>query len=108
MVKISKKKIKKILINKYFLISFSFIIWICFFDTNSLILHYKFKITIDKMMLYRNFIKKKILHEKKIVKKLSTDLKFIEKYAREKFYMKKEDEDLFVYKDDKEISSINM
>ncbi|WP_238783765.1 FtsB family cell division protein [Blattabacterium cuenoti] len=91
---------KKIFKNKYFWISFLFLIWMSFFDTNSLELHWKFKKNLNQMILDRDFLKEKILSEGNHLKKLNTDSKYLEKVAREKFYMKKEDEDLFlvVYK----------
>ncbi|WP_185861362.1 FtsB family cell division protein [Blattabacterium cuenoti] len=91
-----KQKKHKILRNKYFWISIFFLIWISFFDSNSLMLHYKFKKNIHEMTKKRNFLKKKILLEAIQLKKLTTDTKYLEKLAREKFYMKKKDEDLFV------------
>ncbi len=44
---------------QYFWISFFFLIWMSFFDSNSFILHYKFKKNIKKMTLDRDFLKKK-------------------------------------------------
>ncbi|WP_185857411.1 FtsB family cell division protein [Blattabacterium cuenoti] len=91
-----KEKKYRVLKNKYFWISVLFFIWMFFFDSNSLILHYKLKKSIEKMTRNRNFLKKKISLEETKFKKLTTDSKYLEKLAREKFYMKKEDEDLFI------------
>ncbi|WP_185869133.1 FtsB family cell division protein [Blattabacterium cuenoti] len=90
------KKKYKFLKKKYFWISFFFLIWMCFFDSNSFILHYKFEKNIKEMILDRDYLKKKILLEENQLKKLTMDPKYLEKLARERFYMKKEDEDLFV------------
>ncbi|WP_185853610.1 FtsB family cell division protein [Blattabacterium cuenoti] len=81
-----------------------------FFDSNSLILHYKFNKSIKKMTLDRDFLKNKISSEENHLKKLTTDPKYLEKLAREKFYMKKEDEDLFVIsnKSDKKNQPVNV
>ncbi|ACY40537.1 putative septum formation initiator-related protein [Blattabacterium sp. (Blattella germanica) str. Bge] len=87
---------------------FFFFIWISFFDSNSLILHYKFKKSIQQMTLDRDSLKKKILLEENHLKKLTTDPKYLEKLAREKFYMKKEDEDLFVISDKTKLSPSHM
>ncbi|WP_185852862.1 FtsB family cell division protein [Blattabacterium cuenoti] len=87
---------KKIFKSKYFWISLFFFIWMFFFDTNSLVLHWKFKKNINKMISDRDSLKRKIFLERNHLKKLNTDPKYLEKLAREKFYMKKEDEDLFV------------
>ncbi|WP_023469908.1 FtsB family cell division protein [Blattabacterium cuenoti] len=86
----------KILKNKYFWISIFFFIWMSFFDSNSFILHYKFRNSIREMTSNRDFLKKKILLEANKFKKLKTDPLYLEKLAREKFYMKKENEDLFI------------
>ncbi len=67
-----------------------------FFDSNSLMLHYKFQNSIREMTSNRDFLKKKILLEGNQLKKLKTDSLYLEKLAREKFYMKKKDEDLFI------------
>ncbi len=56
MIKTRKYKILK---NKYFWISIFFLIWISFFDSNSLMLHLKFKKSIQEMTLNRDFLKKK-------------------------------------------------
>ncbi|WP_238784274.1 FtsB family cell division protein, partial [Blattabacterium cuenoti] len=86
----------KILKNKYFWISLFFFIWISFFDTNSLVLHWKLRKSINKMIIERDLLKNKISLEENFLKKLNTDIKYLEKLAREKFYMKKDDEDLFM------------
>ncbi|WP_185871175.1 FtsB family cell division protein [Blattabacterium cuenoti] len=92
-----EKKYSSIVIkNKYFWISLSFFIWMSFFDTNSLVLHWKIKNEIKEITLDRDYLKNKILLEKNHLKKLTKDSKYIEKLAREKFHMKKEDEDLFI------------
>ncbi|BBA17044.1 FtsB family cell division protein [Blattabacterium cuenoti] len=91
-----KKKYKILLKNKYFWISIFFFIWMSFFDSNSFMLHYKFRNSIQEMTSNRDFLRKKILLEGIQLKKLTTDSMYLEKLAREKFYMKKEDEDLFI------------
>ncbi|WP_185858612.1 FtsB family cell division protein [Blattabacterium cuenoti] len=91
-----EKKYRRFINNKYFWISFLFLIWMFFFDSNSLILHYKFNNSIQEMILDRDSLKNKISLEENYLKKLTTDPFYLEKLAREKFYMKKEDEDLFV------------
>ncbi|WP_185862784.1 FtsB family cell division protein [Blattabacterium cuenoti] len=89
---------QKIFKSKYFWISLFFFIWMFFFDTNSLVLHWKFQKNINKMISDRDSLKRKIFLEGNYLKKLNTDPKYLERLAREKFYMKKEDEDLFVIK----------
>ncbi|WP_185882494.1 FtsB family cell division protein [Blattabacterium cuenoti] len=88
----------KILKNKYIWSSLLFIIWMLFFDTNSLILHWKFHQNKHQLITDRDYLKKKILIEKNHLKQLITNPKFLEKVAREKLFMKKNDEDLFIVK----------
>ncbi len=56
-----KKKIKILIKNKYFWMSIMFLIWISFFDTNSLLLHYKFSKDIDNMTKSKEYLKKKYI-----------------------------------------------
>ncbi|WP_185862223.1 septum formation initiator family protein [Blattabacterium cuenoti] len=100
------KKKYRIFKNKYFWISFFFFIWMSFFDSNSLILHYKFNKSIQNMIYDRDYLKNKILLEGNYLNKLTNNSIYLEKLAREKFFMKKEDEDLFVCK--QKIKPINM
>ncbi|WP_185865098.1 hypothetical protein [Blattabacterium cuenoti] len=55
--------IKKIIKNKYFWMSFFFIIWISFFDKNSLMAHYKIKKTMEKMVYHKNLIQSQMDHK---------------------------------------------
>ncbi|WP_185867235.1 FtsB family cell division protein [Blattabacterium cuenoti] len=103
-----KEKKYEILKNKYFWISLFFFIWMSFFDSNSLMLHFKFKKSIQEMTFNRDFLKKKISSEGTQLKKLTTDSKYLEKLAREKFYMKKEDEDLFIVSRNNSIHNFNV
>ncbi|WP_185864547.1 FtsB family cell division protein [Blattabacterium cuenoti] len=98
------KKKNILLKNKYFWISLSFIIWISFFDTNSLMLHWKLKNNIKKITIDRDFMKKKISSEENHLNKLIKNSKYLEKIAREKFHMKKENEDLFVIDNENKIN----
>ncbi|WP_238785411.1 septum formation initiator family protein [Blattabacterium cuenoti] len=95
---IKNNKIFKILKNKYLWSSLLFIIWMLFFDTNSLILHWKFNKYKHQLIIDRNYLKRKIIIEGNYLKQLTTNQKFLEKFAREKFFMKKDDEDLFLLK----------
>lgn len=48
-------------INRYLLMGAIFLIWIIFFDKNSIINHYKINKKIEKMIFNRNILKKKFL-----------------------------------------------
>ncbi|MEM1338162.1 MAG: septum formation initiator family protein [Bacteroidota bacterium] len=92
---LKEKKWFKIMTNTYILVLTIFVIWMAFFDTNSLLIHNELQQEIDKLEQQREFLKQEIDHDKKLLEQLE-DPKELEKYAREKYYMKKEDEEIFL------------
>jgi cell division protein DivIC len=83
----------KLLFNKYCLAGFIFVVWVCFFDKNSLITQYKLTRTLNELREQRTFL----INEIEVTKSLKADLdKNVEKYAREKYYMKKPGERVFI------------
>ncbi|MEM8506315.1 MAG: septum formation initiator family protein [Bacteroidota bacterium] len=92
---LKEKKWFKIMTNTYILVLTIFVIWMAFFDTNSLLIHNELQQEIDKLEQQREFLKREIDHDKKLLEQLE-DPKELEKYAREKYYMKKEDEEIFL------------
>ncbi|MBL6647921.1 MAG: septum formation initiator family protein [Flavobacteriaceae bacterium] len=80
--------------------SFIFIIWMTFLDTNSYLIHSRLNSEIEQLIIKKNNLKKEI--EKDI--KFINDMKNLDKYeafARENFYMKKDGEEIYIieYKD---------
>jgi cell division protein FtsB len=95
-----------ILLNRYFLVVATFVLWITFFDRNSLISQYdehQQLIQIKKTKLYYQKEIKSTLFDLNL---LFSDNKNLEKFAREHYLMKKADEDIFVVVDQSK-SSIN-
>ena len=85
----------KILTNKYVLILGIFIVWMTFFDENSLINHLEFNKEIDKLDSEKEYYNSEIAKDKELINKLK-DKNELEKFAREKYYMKKENEDIYI------------
>lgn len=81
--------------SSYFLVSLSFIVWMAFFDTNSLLIHRELQQEIDKLEDQKAFLQEEIEKDKKMLEELK-DPKALEKYAREKYYMKKDNEEIFL------------
>ncbi len=79
----------------YVLVLTAFVIWMVFFDTNSLLIHLELKKEINKLEKQKQFLKKEIDSDKKIIEKLS-DPKELEKFAREQYYLKKKDEKIYL------------
>ncbi|WP_394970921.1 septum formation initiator family protein [uncultured Croceitalea sp.] len=92
---LKQKKWFKILTNMYVLVLTIFVVWMAFFDTNSLLIHLELRKEIKKLEQQKEFLKNEITLDKKVLKKLSTPEE-LEKFAREKYYMKKENEEIFL------------
>lgn len=92
---LKKKKWFKIMTNTYILVLTLFVIWMAFFDTNSLLIHRELQQEINKLEQQKQFLKIEIEKDKKALEKLSNPEE-LEKYAREKYYMKKDGEEIFL------------
>ena len=89
-----KVLIKKSLF-KYLVISISFLIWMTFFDTNSLLIHAELNREIKKLKKKRDALNKEIIDDKSLIEKLN-NIDSLEHYAREEYNLKKENEDIFI------------
>ncbi len=81
--------------NMYVLVLTIFVIWMTFFDTNSLMIHLELRNEVKKLEKQKDFLQGEIEKDKEILKKLSSKSE-LEKFAREKYYMKKENEEIFL------------
>ena len=81
--------------NTYVLVLSAFVVWMLFFDTNSLLIHLELKKEIKKLEKQQEFLKEEIAKDKIIIKKLS-DTKELEKFAREQYYLKKKNEEIYL------------
>ena len=86
----------KILKNKYFLAVVAFIVWMIFFDTNSLKRQRILNARIDEIKGMRAFYMTEIAKSNQEIYELDSNPETIEKYAREKYLMKRDSEDVFV------------
>lgn len=85
----------KIMTNMYVMVLTAFLIWMIFFDTNSLLIHRELKKEIEKLEKTQDFLKKEIAKDKEIIKKLSNKDE-LEKFAREEYYLKKKNEEIYL------------
>ena len=92
---LKKKKWFSLLTNMYILVLTIFVIWMLFFDTNSLLIHLELKKQINKLEKQQEFLKEEIANDKKILKKLS-DPEELEKFAREQYYLKRKNEEIYL------------
>lgn len=92
---LKQKKWFKLLTNTYVFVLTLYVIWMAFFDTNSLLIHLELRREIKKLEQQKEFLKNEITKDKEALKGLSTPEE-LEKFAREKYYMKKDDEEIFL------------
>ena len=85
-----------ILKNKFVYATLAFLVWLTFFDNNSLITQYKLSRTLGQLQDEKAYYQEEIERNKQEVKELMTNDENLEKFAREKYLMKKKDEDVFV------------
>jgi len=90
------KQIVRILINKYLLITVSFIVWMVFFDSNNVFTRAKLRDNLDDLQQEKHFYLNEIQKDSALTSKLLTDSAELERFAREKYLMKKNNEDLYL------------
>ena len=80
--------------NIYILVLTVFVVWMVFFDTNSLMIHMELRREIRKLEKQQDFLKEEIARDKEIIDKLS-DPEELEKFAREAYFLKRKNGLLF-------------
>lgn len=78
------------------IITLLFLVWISFFDQNSLIYQFKLRKEIRAVEANKRFYQAEIEKLSRENRELFGDVRNLEKFGREKFYMKKADEDLIL------------
>lgn len=81
--------------NIYVLVLTVFVIWMVFFDQNSLLIHLELRREIRKLEKQQEFLREQIASDREIIEKLS-DPKELEKFAREQYLLKKKNEEIFL------------
>ncbi len=92
---LKKRKWFRLATNIYVLVLTVFVIWMVFFDTNSLLIHLELRRDIRNLEKQRDYLKEEIAKDKKMIQKLS-DGHELEKFAREKYFLKKKDEEIYL------------
>jgi len=89
------KPIIKFTTNRYIIILSVFIVWMVFFDENSMLNHREFNKEINKLKSEQDYLNSEIKHDKELINKLK-DKEELEKFAREEYHMKKENEEIYL------------
>jgi len=87
------RKGAQLLLNKYILAMSIFVVWLLFFDKNSIVTQWSLRQTIHQLEDEKAYL----YEEMELTKEMKEDLsQNREKYAREKFFMKKPGERVFI------------
>ena len=73
-----------------------FLVWITFFDRNSLLLHVERERNIAALQDSISFYKREIERQKTSLRELESDPKQMEKFVREHYNLKQDDEDIYL------------
>ena len=89
------KPIVKFTTNKYIIVLSIFIVWMVFFDENSMLNHREFNKEIDKLNSEKEYYNTQIEQDKELINKLDSKEE-LEKFAREEYNMKRENEEIYI------------
>ena len=90
-----KNRLLKLIKSTYGIIIILFIIWMIFFDSNSLIINNELDNDINELDNQKSYYEKEIAKDNIELQLIQSD-SGLEKYAREKLFMKKDNEEIFL------------
>ena len=86
----------KVLLNKYFIVGFIFLVWICFLDTNNVGQMLRSRVTLRRQERQIEFYKQEISKMNRKLEQLQSERDSLEKFAREEYYYHLDGEDVYV------------
>ena len=86
----------KVLLNKYFIVGFIFLVWICFLDTNNVGQMLHSRVTLRRQERQIEFYKQEISKMNRKLEQLQSERDSLEKFAREEYYYHLDGEDVYV------------
>jgi len=86
----------RLLRNKWFIATALFVVWVVFFDENSIVSHQRNKHKLYELKQQEEYFREKILVDRQKFEDLKQGEEKLEKFAREQFYMSLPDEDIFI------------
>jgi cell division protein FtsB len=89
----------KIKNNKYWLAILAFVVYISFFDSNSLIVMFRIKRHIKTLEAEKSRLKELIRRDSTRLAQLRTDDETFEEFARETYFYHKPNEDVYIIKE---------
>jgi cell division protein FtsB len=91
-----KEKATKVWSYKFFVAFALFLVWIIFFDENSIVAHHQNRQRLQELKQQKVYYKERIKSDKQKLEDLNSGLEELEKFAREQYYMSKPNEDVFI------------
>ena len=85
----------KFLKNSFVIIIIIFVVWMIFFDSNSILVHNELNNDINDLNNQKEYYKNEIERDNIELNQIKTD-SGLEKYAREKLFMKRDNEEIFI------------
>jgi hypothetical protein len=82
--------------NKFIVVTAVFVLWMCFFDRNSIPDQYRLQATFQELQDKKDYFLQEINQTEKDDEELFTNDNTREKFVREHYYMKKANEEVFV------------
>jgi len=84
----------------YVLVILVFVVWVGFFDANSLVNIFAARRRVSELQEKKRFYQQQIDVERRRLYELHTNRSNLEKFAREQYYMRRPTEDVYVVIDD--------
>ena len=95
MKKLFKNPWFKLVTNIYAVIGVSFIVWMVFLDSNSLLIYFNLERKLSELERQKSNLQESIDLDRKTLTQLSDSIE-MERYAREHFLMKRKNEDVYL------------
>ena len=89
-------KVFKMLRNKWVAATLLFLVWIIFFDENSIVSHERNKHKLYELKQQEEYYREKIEVDRQKYEDLKQGEEKLEKFAREQYYMSSPDEEVFI------------
>lgn len=94
-----KETLRPLGTNKYVITVVIFLVWLIFFDANSLVMRFKLSRQVKRMETEKVRLQEAIEQTERKMDELKSDKEQLEKFAREEYLMKREDEVIFIIKE---------
>jgi cell division protein DivIC len=93
------KKILSIFINRYFLVSVGFVVWMLFFDQRDYFQQKASAEELNKLETATKYYKDEINNTRTQLNNLQNDPTSVEKFARERYLLKRDGEEVYIFDD---------